>query len=107
MNNHYILLIAVSAMITMAIRFAPFVLLGGEKKTPAMIEYLGKVMPYSIMGMLVVYSLKNISFAFSPYALPEILACLVVVVIHIWRRNTLLSIISGTICYMVLIQNIF
>ena len=106
-NIHLILLIAVSALVTMMIRFAPFLLIGGEKKTPEMIQYLGEVLPYAVMGMLVVYCLKHISFVIAPYGLPELIACAVVAGLHILKRNTLLSIICGTICYMILVQNFF
>ena len=106
-NIHLILLIAVSALVTMMIRFAPFLLIGGEKKTPEMIQYLGEVLPYAVMGMLVVYCLKHISFVIAPYGLPELIACAVVAGLHILKRNTLLSIVCGTICYMILVQKFF
>ena len=66
-----------------------------------------RVLPYSIMAMLVVYCLKGISFAKAPFGLPEIISVILVAVLHIWRRNTLFSIICGTICYMLLIQFVF
>ena len=72
-----------------------------------MIEYLGTVLPCAIMGMLVVYCLKDISFLRSPYGLPELIACCVVAALHVWKRNSLLSIGGGTVCYMLLIQLVF
>ena len=108
MNNTYaVSVIAVVALVTMAIRFLPFVIFGGKKKTPEFISYLGKVLPYAIMGMLVVYCLKGISLAAMPFGLPELLAVLAVVVLHLWKRNTLLSIGCGTVAYMVLVQFVY
>ena len=66
-----------------------------------------RVLPYSILAMLVVYCLKGISFAKAPFGLPEMISVILVAVLHIWRRNTLFSIICGTICYMLLIQFVF
>ncbi len=107
MNNiHSILTVAVIAIVTILLRVVPF-LIFRNKQTPKFVIYLGKVLPYAIMGMLVVYCLKGTSFISSPYGIPEIVACLVVVLMHIWRRNTLLSIISGTLVYMAFVQLIF
>lgn len=104
---HSAALIAVMALVTAGLRFLPFWIFGENRKTPEAITYLGKVLPYAIMGMLVVYCLKNVSFLQSPHALPELIGCAVVVLLHIWKRNTLLSIGGGTICYMFLVQVIF
>lgn len=104
MNNTYAaLMIAVIAGITLLMRIIPFLIVG-NRKTPAYIEFLGKYLPYSIMGMLVVYCLKGISFVNTPFGIPELVAVLFVAVLHIWKRNTLLSIVSGTVCYMALIR---
>lgn len=100
-------MILVIAAVTAVLRFAPFFIFNGEKPVPKFINYLGRVLPYSIMAMLVVYCLKGISFSKAPFGIPEIISVVVVAVLHIWRRNTLFSIICGTICYMVLIQFIF
>lgn len=108
MNNTYIwLMIAVIALVTAATRFIPFVVFSANKKTPKLIEKLGKTLPFAIMGMLVVYCMKSISFMSVAGFLPMLVAALVVVGLHIWKRNTLLSIIAGTICYMLLVQLIF
>ena len=107
MNKVYsMILIAVISVVTVLLRFIPFWLFK-NKKTPKYIEYLGKVLPYSIMGMLVVYCLKNTTLLSSPYGIPELVACLAVVVAHVIKRNTLISILSGTAVYMVLVQLIF
>ena len=69
--------------------------------------FLGQVLPFAIMGMLVVYCLKDISFLSSPYGIPQLLSCAVVAALHVWKRSTLLSIAGGTACYMLLIQFVF
>ena len=103
---HSILLIVVMSLVTIFLRFLPFMIFG-NRKTPDSIVYLGKVLPYAIMGMLVIFCLKNVSFITSPYGIPEILACLVVIGLHVYKRNTLLSIVGGTAVYMFLVQVIF
>ncbi len=108
MNNLYaIMTILVITLVTAALRFIPFLIFGGNKPVPRYITYLGKVLPYSIMAMLVVYCLKGISFLKAPFGLPELISAALVVILHVWKRNTLLSIICGTLCYMLLIQLIF
>ena len=103
-NTMYIIVaIAVMAGVTLLLRVLPF-LIFGDRKTPAYIEFLGKYLPYAIMGMLVVYCLKGVSFLKAPFGIPELLSVALVAGLHVWKRNTLLSIISGTICYMVLIR---
>lgn len=104
---HDVLLIAVAVLVTMATRFLPFLIFGEKRKTPAIIEYLGKVLPCAIMGMLVVYCLKDLSFLSTPFGLPELIACVVVAALHVWKRNSLLSIGGGTVCYMLLVQLVF
>lgn len=72
-----------------------------------MVFYLGRVLPYAAMGMLVVYCLKDVKLTAAPYGLPELLSVALVAGLHIWKRNTLLSIGAGTVCYMLLIQLVF
>lgn len=96
-----------AAAITAALRFAPFLIFGRGRETPGLITYLGKVLPYAIMGMLVVYCLKDVSLAHAPFGIPELLGCLIVAGLHIWRRNTLLSIAAGTVSYMLMVQFLF
>ena len=105
-NTYVMLMIAIMAVVTMLLRFLPFMIFG-ERKTPAYIDYLGKVLPYAIMGMLVVYCLKGMTFTSAPFGIPEIIAVAVTAGLHIWKRNTLISIICGTVCYMLLIQFLF
>ena len=105
--SHTIMVIAVAAVITAALRFIPFLVFGGKKEPPACINYLGKVLPGAIMAMLVVYCLKGVSFQSVSGFMPELLACLVTAGLHVWRRNTLLSIVAGTVSYMLLVQLVF
>ena len=105
-DSRVLILIAVMALVTMAIRFIPFILFNG-KETPEYINYLGKYLPYSVMAMLVVYCLKDVSVTSKPYGIPELIGVLVVAGLHIWKRNTLLSIVTGTVIYMVLKQLVF
>ena len=92
---------------TMTSRFLPFLVFSSQKPTPPYIQYLGKALPCAIFGMLVVYCLKNVSLFNAPYGIPEAISIIVVILLHIWKRQMLLSIAGGTICYMVLIQMIF
>ena len=104
MNLHSILIVAVVAIVTIALRFLPFFIFGGKKETPEVILFLGKVLPYAIMGMLVIYCLRSIPGGSITAGAAQLFACAVVAVLHIWKRNTLLSIIGGTAIYMVLVQ---
>lgn len=99
--------ILVMAFVTAAIRFLPFLLFNEKRKTPKIIEKLGRLLPYAIMGMLVVYCLKDIQLVFVSSWLPAVLACFVVGILYIWKRNTLLSILLGTAAYMFLVQIVF
>ena len=108
MNNlHSVLLIVVISVVTMLLRFLPLWVFGNGQQTLKLIQYLGKVLPYAIMGMLVVFCLKGISLVSAPFGLPELIACTVVVGLHVWKRNTVISIIGGTVVYMVLVQAVF
>ena len=103
-NLHTALMIAVMAIITALLRFLPFWIFGENRKTPPLITYLGQVLPYAIMGMLVVYCLKDVSLLSTPFGIPELLGCTCVAGLHVWKRNTLLSIGGGTVFYMLLIH---
>ena len=106
-NSYTWVAIAVIALVTALIRFLPFVIFNGNRKTPAMIDKLGKTLPYAIMGMLVVYCLKGVNFLSPSGWVPSLIACVVVGILYVWKRNTLISIIFGTVCYMVLVQMVF
>lgn len=107
MRWHSVWIIVVAALTTMATRFLPFLIFSDSKKTPPIITYLGKVLPCAIMGMLVVYCMKDVSFLSGSFGVPELLSCAVVALLHIWKRNSLLSIGVGTVFYMVLVQLVF
>ena len=98
-------LVAVMALVTMLLRFLPFIVF--RRRTPAYISYLGEVLPPAVIGMLVIYCLKDVSLASAPHGLPELIAAACVVGLQIWKRNSLLSILSGTAVYMILVQLVF
>ncbi len=100
-------IVAVMILVTALTRFLPFLIFGEHRKTPEIITYLGKVLPCAIMGMLVVYCLKDVSVLSAPFGIPELLGIAVVAALHIWKRNSLLSIGVGTVFYMVLVQLVF
>ena len=100
-------MLIVVALVTMSTRFLPFLIFGEKRKTPELVLYLGKVLPFAIMGMLVVYSLKDTTVLTAPYGIPELIGCGVVTALHIWKRNSLLSIGVGTVVYMLLVQLVF
>jgi len=102
-----ILMIAVIAAVTALLRFLPFLIFKNGRTGPLFIEYLGKTLPYAIMGMLVVFCLKNVTLISAPHGLPELIASAVVIGLHVWRRNTLLRILGGTATYMLLVQLVF
>ena len=99
-----LLVIAFVALVTFLL---PFVLFPEGKETPPYVKYLGKVLPFAIIAMLMVYCLKGTSLLEWPYGLPELIAVAAVVVLHLWKKNTLLSIGVGTVLYMLLVQFVF
>ena len=104
---HDVWMIVVAVLVTAATRFIPFLIFRKKESTPAIITYLGQVLPCAIMGMLVVYCLKDIQLLSTPFGVPELIGCAVVAVLHTWKRNSLLSIGVGTVCYMILVQLVF
>ncbi len=102
-----VITIALCVLGTMATRFLPFLIFSSKKPTPRYIQYLGKALPAAIFGMLVVYCLKNVSLFTGSHGTPELLAVAVTVGLHLWKRQMLLSIAGGTVCYMLLIQFVF
>ena len=95
-----IMMLLTIALITFLTRVLPFLLFPKEKKTPDWVLYLGDVLPFAVIAMLIVYCLKDISLTVAPYGIRELLAVLTVVFIHLWKKNTFLSIASGTILYL-------
>lgn len=104
MSLMIILIVAVS---TFATRVVPFLVFPKGKEIPLLIQYLGKVLTPAVIGMLVVYCLKNTSLTAPPHGIPEALAVAVTATLHVWKRNNLLSIGVGTVLYMFLIQMVF
>ena len=92
---------------TMCTRFLPFLVFPESKQPPRIIEYFGRVLPYAMTGLLVVYALRNTPILTGSHGLPELIACAVIVLLHVWKRNMLLSIAGGTIVYMLLVQLVF
>lgn len=108
MNNLQIFFtIVVITIGTMLTRFLPFLVFPAHKETPPYVKFLGEVLPYAVMGLLVVYCLKDVSFASSVQFLPQLIAIICIILLHTWKKNTLLSIAGGTILYMFLIQIVF
>jgi branched-subunit amino acid transport protein AzlD len=99
--------VAMVVLGTLLTRFLPFILFPAGKKTPKCIEYLGRVLPGAALGLLVVYSYKGVAFMDVSQGLPVIIASGVVVLLHLWKRQMLLSIAAGTVVYMVLVQLVF
>lgn len=92
---------------TMTTRFLTFLVFPAGKPTPKYIQYLGKVLPAAALGLLVIYCFKDVSFLTGYHGLPELIATAIVVGLHVWKRNMLISIAAGTISYMLLVQMIF
>lgn len=92
---------------TMLTRFIPFLVFPERKQTPKSIEYLGTILPFAMTGLLVVYSLKDTVLTAWPYGIPQAIAVILVVIVHRWKHNMMLSLAAGTIAYMILIQTVF
>ena len=103
-HAHTAVLVAVMAAMTALTRFLPFLVF--RKRIPPYISYLGRVLPPAIIGMLVVYCLKDVRLTAAPFGIPELAAGLAVAALQAWRRNAILSILGGTIIYMVLTRMI-
>lgn len=102
-----IITIALAVLATMLTRFLPFLLFPAGKTTPKYIQYLGSVLPAAVFGLLVVYCLRGVSIFTGAHGLPELISIAVVVGLHVWKRQMLLSIAAGTVCYMLLVQLVF
>ena len=102
-----IITIAMVVFGTMLTRFLPFLLFPAGKPTPKYIQYLGKVLPAAVLGMLVIYCLKEVNILSGNHGIPELMGIMVVVLLHLWKRQMLLSIAGGTIVYMLLVQFLF
>lgn len=105
--EHDVLIIILVALFTLATRAFPFILFGRNNEPPKLITYLGKVLPAAVIAILVVYCLRNVSFQTVSGYMPAFIAVIVTAVLHIWKRNNLISIGLGTVCYMFLVQYVF
>lgn len=102
-----IMTVAIIVLATILMRFLPFILFPAGKPTPKYIQYLGKVLPAAVFGLLVVYCLKDVSIFSGSHGFPKLITIVVIVLLHLWKRQMLLSIAGGTICYMLLVQLVF
>ncbi len=102
-----IITIAMVVLGTVCTRFLPFIIFPVGKETPKYIKYLGKVLPCAVTGLLAVYCFKSVSVTEFPFGIPELIASALTVGLHLWKRNMLLSIAAGTVCYMLLVQFVF
>ena len=100
-------MIAAVAAGTILTRFVPFILFAARNKPPRFVIYLGRVLPPAMIGLLVVYCFKSVSLLESPHGLPEGMAAMLTVILHLWKGNVFLSIGAGTACYMFLVQSVF
>lgn len=102
-----IITISMIILATVITRFLPFIVFPSGKETPKFIKYLGKVLPAAVFGLLVVYCLKNVTIIGGSHGIPELIAIVCIVAIHLWKRQMLLSIATGTVVYMLLVQFVF
>ena len=102
-----LLFFGIVALITVFTRAAAFLLFPEGRRTPRFVTYLGKVLPYTMIGLLVVYCLKGVDVLRYPYGLPELIGVAAVAGLHLWKKNTFLSIGAGTVLYMLLVQLVF
>ena len=102
-----IITIGAVVLATMLTRFSPFIIFPAGKSTPKFIQYLGKVLPAAVFGLLVVYCLKDVNILTGSHGIPELIAIAFVIVLHLWKRQMLLSIAGGTVLYMLLVQFVF
>ena len=102
-----VITVAMVVLGTAVTRFLPFLLFPAGKKTPEYIRYLGRVLPAAVFGLLVIYSLKDVEILSGSHGIPELISIAVVAALHVWKRQILLSIAGGTVCYMVLVQMVF
>lgn len=105
--RHAMIIMIVMGLMTLATRILPVLIFGRSEKVPDFILYLGKVVPFTAMGLLIVYCLKDVSVFSGSHAIPEILALAVVAVSYLWKKNSILSVVVGTIVYMFLVQKVF
>ena len=106
-TGHALASIAVMAGVTFLTRALPFLLFDRGERPPKLVLYLGQVLPYAVTGLLVVYCLRSVSVLRAPFGLPELAALAVIAAAHLWKKNTLLSLLAGTATYMLMVQVVF
>ncbi len=106
-DKHAMIILLVMGFVTLMTRILPVLIFGRGEKVPDYILYLGKVVPFTAMGLLIVYCLKDVPVLESPHALPELIALAVVSGTYLWKRNSILSVVIGTAVYMLLVQAVF
>ena len=106
-TTHALLTVIVIGAVNLLLHFLPDLLFSGKRKTPRFLIVLGEALPHAVMGMLIVYCLRNVSVTSAPYGIPELIACVITAALHFWRHNSLLSIGCGVACYMLLVQFVF
>ncbi|HJC83377.1 MAG TPA: branched-chain amino acid transporter permease [Candidatus Anaerostipes avicola] len=102
-----IIIIGMAVLGTAMTRFLPFLIFPGDRPVPKYVQYLGKVLPSAVFGLLVVYCLRNVNILSGSHGIPELISIAAVAGLHLWKRQMLLSIAGGTICYMMLVQMVF
>jgi len=102
-----IITVAMVVLGTMITRFLPFFVFPAGKETPEYVQYLGKMLPGAVFGLLVIYCLKYVSLFQGSHGIPEMISIIVVIALHTWKRQMLISIAGGTLCYMLLVQMVF
>lgn len=105
--SHSIMIIAVMALVNITIRALPFILFRKENKTPKSVEYLGKVLPPAMMSFLIIYCIRSVDVSAGTHGIPELIGIATAMILHAWKRNTLLSIGTATVVYMILVQFVF
>ena len=105
--THALIIMLVMGGCVLLTRILPVLIFGRSAQIPEFILYLGKVIPYTAMGLLIVYCLRDVSIISGTHGLPELIAMIVVVASYLWKRNTIVSVVLGTAVYMVLLQMVF
>ena len=105
--RHAMIVVVVMGLAVLATRIVPVLIFGRGEKVPEYILYLGRVVPYTAMGLLIVYCLRDMPVLEAPHGLPEVIALAVVTVTYLWKRNSILSVVIGTALYMFLVQSVY
>lgn len=106
-DKHAMIIILVMGFVTLMTRILPVLIFGQGERVPDYILYLGKVVPYTAMGLLIVYCLKDVPVRETPHGIPELIALAVVGGTYLWKRNSIFSVVIGTVLYMLLVQAVF